>query len=110
MKKTLAFIGVLSIANLSIAKEVLWKCIDRDTGSVVFSNAPRKGESCKVLSTLLTQEEKLQQFQKNLKPGDVSDKGLVIEVKRPLARVQGTVAERWYRVSDLSPIQDAKSD
>jgi hypothetical protein len=42
-------------------------------------------------------------FQKNLKVGDYSYDGLVIEVKRPIAKIQTRNAEKWFKIDELMP-------
>ncbi len=45
----------------------------------------------------------LNAWQKTLKTGDESNCGLVIEVKRPIAKIQTASGERWLKVEQLYP-------
>lgn len=48
---------------------------------------------------------KIKQFRKNLQIGDYSNRGLVVEIKRPLANVQTYNGLKWYRVDNLYPVE-----
>lgn len=43
-------------------------------------------------------------FRKGLKIGDRTNLGLVIEIKRPIAKIQARDGETWFRIEDLAPI------
>jgi hypothetical protein len=42
-------------------------------------------------------------FRENLKIGDRASAGLVIDVKPPIARIQTSTNERWFRIDELQP-------
>jgi len=42
-------------------------------------------------------------FRKGLKVGDRTNLGLVIEIKRPIAKVQTRNGESWFRIEELTP-------
>lgn len=48
---------------------------------------------------------KNQNFRKKLKVGDYCSKGLVVEIKNPLANVQTTNGLKWYRIDNLYPLE-----
>lgn len=81
----------------------LWKCSLEDGRNVLYTKEPVKGNKCKLISKDFNKNE-IAEFQKHIKRGDMSDKGLIIEVKLPLVKVQEKDAERWHRISDLSPM------
>lgn len=48
-------------------------------------------------------EQRVAAFRKSLQTGDESNCGLVIEVKRPIAKIQTASGERWLKVEQLYP-------
>ncbi|VAW73819.1 hypothetical protein MNBD_GAMMA12-3695, partial [hydrothermal vent metagenome] len=47
-------------------------------------------------------------FRTIVKVGSRSHCGLVIEVKRPIAKIQTRIGERWLRINQLYPIEVGK--
>lgn len=84
----LAFPGQAQMA------EGTYRCIDSQ-GKTEFRNFNITPD-CKKIET-----EKVSTFQSNLKIGDQTTDGLVIEVKRPIAKVQTPKGEKWFRIEEL---------
>jgi hypothetical protein len=103
MKNILSLCLLWICATHAVADDKgLWKCSLPDGISVIYVKEPVKDKKCKLISKVFSDIE-ITKFQKSLKRGDMSDKGLIVEVKPPLAKVQEKDAERWHRISDLSP-------
>lgn len=45
------------------------------------------------------------QFRKNIKPGDYSSMGLIVEVKPPIAQIQTNDVLKWVRIDELLPLE-----
>lgn len=54
---------------------------------------------------LVEKNNKIKLFRKKLQIGDYSNRGLVVEIKRPLANVQTNNGLKWYRVDNLYPLE-----
>ncbi len=54
-----------------------------------------------------TLKKRQQQFITKLKTGSDSHCGMVIEIKKPLAKIQTMVGEKWFRIEQLYPKGDA---
>ena len=50
-------------------------------------------------------DRKIKSFRKNLKIGDYADKGLIVEIKKPLANIQTQSELKWYRIDNLYPLE-----
>lgn len=99
LEKCLAVLLAIATTGAASAGQ-LFKCTAPD-GQVIYINQPtRNGSSCIALTPSKADIDK---FRKNLKPGDTANKGLVIEVKPPLAKVQTVDSERWFRIDQLEP-------
>jgi hypothetical protein len=95
---------ILFVPN-PVALADVFRCSDAD-GRISYSNMPENAQA----GTICTRQglpppsvEEIARFQKDLKVGDVAQQGLIIEVKRPIARVQTAERERWYRIDKLLP-------
>ena len=51
----------------------------------------------------LAPHDPISSFRDNLKMGDRTSAGLVIELRPPIARVQTSTNERWFRIDELNP-------
>jgi hypothetical protein len=91
----------------------IYKC-QSDSGQVTYTRtkpAPlsRDAVECEKLtrdnpaSSKNSEIDSILKFQKNLKIGDYTSNGLVIDVKPPIAKVQIGDSERWYRIDTLKP-------
>lgn len=118
MHRYLAF-GVLIVAG-SQAYGQLYKC-DHQDGTYTFTNKvldpPTKCVDLMVLRAQRAEESNRRYkegmaeldrdaalFRKGLKVGDRTSLGLVIEIKRPIAKVQTGEGETWFRIEELFPV------
>lgn len=110
--------GILVVAS-SLAYGQLYKC-DNPDGTTTFSNqvlgppskcvdlialrAKREAEANRRYEEAKAElDREMASFRKGLKVGDRTDFGLVIEVKRPIAKIQARDGETWFRIADLDP-------
>jgi len=63
----------------------------------------RASDKCKIMREPAYDFEVVLWRTKTMQRGDMSDKGLIVEVAQPIAKVQTSNSERWYRVEDLLP-------
>ena len=99
--------------------EILWNCRDSEGRSMLTRfEDDTIGKECRVVDKRLRQppasgpqrykvdakyRQKVDRFRADLKPGDKTNIGMVIEVKPPIVRVQMAMGERWMRLSALFP-------
>jgi len=95
--------GLLSITFLlspALCNAEFYKLVDEQGRATYTDHLP---DGAKPKSVFGPTQKKILEFRKELKRGDVSSFGLVIEVKKPLAKVQTQYNERWYRIDQLEP-------
>ena len=81
----------------------LYKCTQL-SGRVTYTNVIPEEFSCLELTRLPTKEDN-HRFRANIKFGDKSDRGLVLELKKPLALVQLKDGKKvWFRIDELMPV------
>lgn len=82
----------------------VYKCPDED-GQVTYSSK-RESERCEFVASESISPKQISAapaFRAKLKIGDMTTMGLVVEVKRPIAKIQTDRGERWYRIDALFP-------
>lgn len=60
-----------------------------------------EGESTPVIVRATAAQTK--RFRETIKVGDDSSEGLVIEVKRPIVKIQTNRGQRWFRIDEIAP-------
>ncbi len=102
-------VSLLLICAISAAQAEIFKCVKPD-GVAFFDDKKHPSLSCTSMN--LESDEKalkptgkseILRFRKNLKIGDRTQHGLVIEVRRPIAKIQTAFDERWFRIDSLLP-------
>lgn len=107
-------VSLLLICAISAAQAEIYKCWKPD-GIVFFSDNPKSSLSCTSMNlepmiinepvrhTKPSSKSEILRFRKHLKVGDRTLYGLVIEVKRPIAKIQTVNGEQWFRIEALLP-------
>lgn len=87
----------------------VYKQVNKD-GTVTYSNAETKGakkiEPDTDLLVKKWQENNrlyIENFRANLKIGDYTTQGMVVEIKRPIVKLQTSDGERWFNLHSIYP-------
>lgn len=83
-----------------VKKEDLMKKIQEEDKK---ADAKRESDSRKLKEELDARKKKTATFRKNLKVGDKSNFGLVVEVNPPIALIQREHGVQWVRIDELYP-------
>jgi hypothetical protein len=92
-----------------------YRCVDRNgRGSYTSAKEEMVGKRCVRIKRTVDEEiEELKQkqarqaeldgFRAALKRGDYTNRGLVVDIKRPVVQIQEPNGLRWYRIDELTP-------
>lgn len=118
--RLLRFLWIAPIGFLAIAQSTplvlgatpgTYRCVSA-AGKVTYSNAKEsmpQADTCTCMDCEAAEVEALRAtntpaFRQNIKRGDKATIGLIIEVNRPIAKVQTDKGERWFRIDELEPL------